>query len=502
MLNIYKYLNTKAFTSSCLHSAVFLRDFTLVARCQFTDFPNLAVSSLHFLKLHNLSIEMRSFLGDQGYCLWFLVLLCAPIHNLISLHPYSRSTGLVAGVWTTFDLVRPFKAQGSNATTPFHRIVRPSDAPGDGKGAKFGWSVANIGDIDGNGFDDIAVGAIGETDGQNTPNIGAVYIFRMLADGTYNKTYTRLSGDDYPKLANVEEGNQFGYSLACLGSVNNNGITQLAVSAPGVYLSSVYILFINEHGEVMKNTLIRGKYEAPSSNSSFPTNSTLHNTTSLFNQSYTINGPPITYGSRFGSALANLGVLDPNYYTVLAASSLTVTGLNVVYLLYLNQTGYVKKYLTLTPDMAEIKSVYSNFGSSIVILPKIHHTDPHFTVAIGASRLYEAGSINLNAGTAFLFYITGDGRVNHTRIISETSSPGIQLPFTVSRSPYFLLIFLLYIISYPYSLLALYLSLVKGLELPLQRLGISIMISMPNMLLPLVLSYGVPTGKNYRPFPI
>lgn len=66
--------------------------------------------------------------------------------------------------------------------------------------------------------------------------------------------------------------------------------------------------------------------------------------------------------------------------------------------------------------------------------PKYGKNDLYYTIVIGASKLYEVGSINTDAGSVFIFYITANGTVNSTRLISETSSQdiGVVLPFKVS----------------------------------------------------------------------
>jgi hypothetical protein len=362
----------------------------------------------------------------------------------------SRSFIFVESVWTLFDLVRPEPNKwGSNATTPFYRIERPfsnttylngqQHITDIGADAKFGFSGANLGDIDGNGIDDIAVGAIGERVGNYT-NAGGVYIFLMNSTGSYNH-YHHINGlhSGEPKLS---AGDQFGYSLATIGDLNNDGITELAVGAPGLIISSVYILYLYQDGTVRNYQLIRGKYitQTPD-NSTIPSNSSIiitNSTISLppnFNDSYIPNGPPIEYGSRFGSSLACLGEIDHNYYITLAVSLSTSRGVTGVYLLYLNATGWVKTSVLLTPSMAGIDDAFSNFGSSISILPKISRADPLYMLAIGASRRYESGTLNIFSGMVFIFYMDGHGKVNRTTLISESSaqdSNGFQLPFQVS----------------------------------------------------------------------
>ena len=101
-------------------------------------------------------------------CFNFLILLSCNHRELVgNLFSKSKSSGLVEAIWTKFDIIRPFPAWGTNATTPFFRIPRPEYcngfSTGPGTNAKFGFSVTNLGDVDGDHIDDLAVGAIGET---------------------------------------------------------------------------------------------------------------------------------------------------------------------------------------------------------------------------------------------------------------------------------------------------------------------------------------------------
>ena len=66
-----------------------------------------------------------------------------------------------------------------------------------------------IGDIDGDGIQDLAIGA--DLDGTGGTNRGAVYILLMGTDGTINSIFKIANGTGGLSL---NDGDQFGYSVA------------------------------------------------------------------------------------------------------------------------------------------------------------------------------------------------------------------------------------------------------------------------------------------------
>ena len=141
----------------------------------------------------------------------------------------------VESVWTRFNLVRPFHAFGSDGVTPYVKINQfHSNGPNLTVNSKFGSSIAVIGDLDNNGYDDLAVGASDENS-YNGADIfiatGSVYILFMSENATV------LS---YVKIASLENGgpklspqDQFGYSAAALGDMDGDSIPDIIVGAPG-----------------------------------------------------------------------------------------------------------------------------------------------------------------------------------------------------------------------------------------------------------------------------
>ncbi|MCI0364625.1 MAG: FG-GAP-like repeat-containing protein [Phycisphaerales bacterium] len=77
--------------------------------------------------------------------------------------------------------------------------------------SKLGWSVAGVGDVNGDGFPDVAAGA---------PLQGKVYIY----DAHNGQTIRILSGYAFA---------QFGWSIANIGDTTGDGVSELAVGSPG-----------------------------------------------------------------------------------------------------------------------------------------------------------------------------------------------------------------------------------------------------------------------------
>ena len=131
--------------------------------------------------------------------------------------------------------------------------IRVSDATSLADGDSFGSSVAFLGDVDGDGVGDIAVGAPGD-DGASGANTGAVYIIFMNADGTSKGSSKIADGTDPSVLLSLDANDEFGRSLAFLGaqgdgtfslavgSVNAVSVLSLRVNAGAASLESVSTL--------------------------------------------------------------------------------------------------------------------------------------------------------------------------------------------------------------------------------------------------------------------
>uniref|UniRef100_A0A8I3QDF1 Integrin subunit alpha 4 n=1 Tax=Canis lupus familiaris TaxID=9615 RepID=A0A8I3QDF1_CANLF len=87
--------------------------------------------------------------------------------------------------------------------------------------ARFGESIVNLGDIDNDGFEDVAVGAPQEDDLR-----GAVYIYNGRADGISTAFSQRIEGFQISKSLSM-----FGQSISGQIDADNNGYVDVAVGA-------------------------------------------------------------------------------------------------------------------------------------------------------------------------------------------------------------------------------------------------------------------------------
>ncbi len=161
------------------------------------------------------------------------------------------STGQQGAVWILF-----LNADGSvkakqKISATLGGLTGPLD-PGD----NFGTSVAGLGDFDGDGVEDLAVGAPFDDDGGTTtfPERGALYLLMLNANGTV-KAEQKISDTQGGFSAVIDDEDSFGGSVAALGDVDADGTLDLAVGAPGdddggTNRGAVYVLFLAPNGFV------------------------------------------------------------------------------------------------------------------------------------------------------------------------------------------------------------------------------------------------------------
>ena len=125
-----------------------------------------------------------------------------------------------------------------------------------------GMSVASAGDVNGDGFDDVIVGAI-SADG-NSSFSGASYVVFGKASGfASNLDLSSLDGSTGFKLSGAATNDGSGWSVASAGDVNGDGFADLIVGAyaadpHGNYSGESYVVF----GRAPDTAVVRGDTDA------------------------------------------------------------------------------------------------------------------------------------------------------------------------------------------------------------------------------------------------
>jgi hypothetical protein len=110
---------------------------------------------------------------------------------------------------------------------------------------EFGSAVAGMGDIDGDGIADLAVGARGDNDGGD--DRGAVWILFLDADGTV-KTQSKISQTEGNFPGTLADEGYMGGRLARISDLDGDGIAELAVVSGNPY--RLWILRLDANGHV------------------------------------------------------------------------------------------------------------------------------------------------------------------------------------------------------------------------------------------------------------
>ncbi len=96
------------------------------------------------------------------------------------------------------------------------------------KDPSFGQSVGYAGDVNGDGYDDFLIGSPRYYDADLDTSPGRIYL--CLGAPSYHLSYYPING--------VEHDQRFGYSLSYIGDINNDGLSDFAIGAPGRYLNN------------------------------------------------------------------------------------------------------------------------------------------------------------------------------------------------------------------------------------------------------------------------
>jgi len=295
---------------------------------------------------------------------------------------------------------------GAQATTPTPGTIASFQKISKTQGNLFaileendqlGRAVTSLGDVDGDGIQDIAAGALSDDDGGE--DRGAVYIIFLESDGTV-KGQKKIS-DWFGGFEGIlDDGDQFGRACGGVGDLDSDGIPDLAVGANfdddgGGNRGAVWILFLNRDGTVKAHQKIS------STEGGF-------------------DGSAMNNFDEFGRSFAPLGDFDGDGIPDLAVGVPYDDDGNVnsgaIYMLMLNRDGTVKQQAKIsqtagdfTPEIGE----KDYFGWS---LASADMDDDGTLDIITGEVLDDAGAIN--AGAIWVLFMNQNATVRESRKIS------------------------------------------------------------------------------------
>ncbi|MDR9453512.1 MAG: choice-of-anchor D domain-containing protein [Wenzhouxiangella sp.] len=116
-----------------------------------------------------------------------------------------------------------------SSLTPTQGVAIPINVP-----TYYGndFDVAGIGDFNGDGFEDLAIGVPNYTDSDYTYAQGAAYVLFGGANGEFEADLSALDGSNGFKFVGESEYDYVGHRLASAGDVNGDGLSDLVIGRP------------------------------------------------------------------------------------------------------------------------------------------------------------------------------------------------------------------------------------------------------------------------------
>jgi PKD repeat protein len=281
---------------------------------------------------------------------------------------------------------------------------------------QFGRGMRQIGDLDLDGVEDLAVGSPHDDDGGS--NRGAVWILFMKRDGTV-KSHKKISSTSGNLGQTLSDGGEFGFDCAVVGDRDGDGVQDLVYGSPdqktdGIQQGAVFVLFMKSDGTVKSSKRITEAY------SGFPSD-------------------PLDTNDEFGCAVESIGDIDGDGIGDLAVGAgkdddgpSGAVDRGAVYILFLNQDCTVRGIQKISAVAGGLSAYLGNggrFGTSLAY-PGDHDRDGWPDLFVGCRFDSESGP---NSGAEFFLALVGSPTTAPVAQFTAAPASGIA-PLSVQFS--------------------------------------------------------------------